>query len=47
MKVRTTMQPDVEIDVDEHEASELRAQGLLIEDRKPSPRPVAEKKEEI
>jgi hypothetical protein len=37
MKVRTTMQPDREIEVTEHEASELRAQDLLIEDRKSSP----------
>jgi hypothetical protein len=37
MKVRTTMQPDREIEVTEHEAGELRALGLLIEDRKPSP----------
>lgn len=39
MKVRTTMQPDQEIEVTEHEAKELRAQGLLLEDRRPSPSP--------
>jgi hypothetical protein len=45
MKVRTTMRPDEEIEVDEHEAGELRSQGLLIEDDKPPRRDVAKDKE--
>lgn len=40
-KVRTTMRPDLEIEVDEHEANELRSQGLLIEDTHKSGRPAA------
>lgn len=31
MKVRTTMQPDVEIDVDEIEYRGLERQGLLVD----------------
>lgn len=31
MKVRTTMQPDVELEVTEAEADQLRFQGLLID----------------
>lgn len=38
VKVRTTMQPDNEIEVDEREALDLRQQGLLIEDEKPAKR---------
>lgn len=32
MKVRTTMRPDVDVEVDDHEANELRLQGLLVEE---------------
>jgi hypothetical protein len=32
MKVRTTMQPHVEVEVNEAELLDLRRQGLLIED---------------
>jgi hypothetical protein len=45
MKVRTTMRPDEEIEVSEHEAGELRSQGLLIEDDKPTRRAVEKDKE--
>jgi hypothetical protein len=45
MKVRTTMRPDQEIEVSEHEAGELRSQGLLIEDDKP-PRQAVDKGKE-
>ena len=32
-KVRTTMQPDVELDVSDIEAADLRAQGLIVADK--------------
>jgi hypothetical protein len=32
VKVRTTIQPDVEVEVDEGELLDLKRQGLLIED---------------
>lgn len=34
--VRTTMQPDTDLEVDEREALDLRQQGLLVEDEKPA-----------
>lgn len=35
-KVRTTMQPDVELEVDATEAADLRAQGLLVDQDEPT-----------
>ncbi|MDQ3760974.1 MAG: hypothetical protein M3460_04545 [Actinomycetota bacterium] len=31
-KVRTTMQPDVELEVDDAEYTDLKRQGVLVED---------------
>ena len=39
--VRTTMRPDIDLEVDEREALDLRQQGLLIEDEKPASAPAA------
>ena len=39
-EVRTTMQPDVPLEVSEIEAADLRAQGLLVEP-KAAPKPHA------
>lgn len=36
MKVRTTMQPDVEVDVDEAEYCDLERQGLLVDRKEPT-----------
>lgn len=41
MKVRTTMQPDVVLEVTDQEADSLRFQGLLIEDPYTGPVPEA------
>lgn len=45
MKVRTTMRPDLEVEVTEHEANELRSQGVLIEDETEDRQQVAEDRE--
>ncbi|MFE1849853.1 hypothetical protein ACFYOF_06245 [Streptomyces sp. NPDC007148] len=37
-KIRTTMRPDQEIEVDDIEAADLSAQGLLVDDS-PTPAP--------
>lgn len=34
--VRTTNQPDKEIEVDDREYADLKAQGLLVDDGRPS-----------
>jgi hypothetical protein len=36
-KVRTTMQPDVEIEVGDAEYLDLKRQGLLVEEPAPAP----------
>lgn len=36
-RVRTTMQPDREIELSDADYASLKAQGLLIEDRKSAP----------
>lgn len=38
-KVRTTMQPDVEIEVGDAEYLDLKRQGLLAEESAPAPAP--------
>lgn len=38
-EVRTTMQPDVPLEVSEIEAADLRAQGLLVEPKAPKGAP--------
>jgi hypothetical protein len=48
VKVRTTIQPDVEVEVTEGELLDLKRQGLLIEDKQAEPAKAAkatEKKE--
>ncbi len=40
MKVRTTMQPDVEIEVDDAEYLDMQRQGLLLDEPKAEPKPV-------
>jgi hypothetical protein len=37
--VRTTMQPDREIEVDDADYLDLKRQGLLVEDPAPEPQP--------
>lgn len=37
--VRTTIQPDTELEVSEQEATDLRRQGLLVEDEAPAEQP--------
>lgn len=39
MKVRTTQRPDVELDVDAAEYTDLHRQGLLVNDRLPASTP--------
>lgn len=39
--VRTTMQPDREIEVGDADYLDLKRQGLLVEDPAPEPQPVA------
>jgi len=46
MKVRTTMQPDVEVEVNEAELLDLRRQGLLVEDPQTPDRKVPAKTKE-
>lgn len=41
MRVRTTIQPDVELDVSPDEADSLRHQGLLLEQEYTGPVPAA------
>lgn len=40
MKVRTTINPDLEVEVDDGELLDLRRSGLLLDDS-PAPAPVA------
>lgn len=46
VKIRTTMRPDLEIEVSEHEREELRSQGVLLEDPPKGGRPAADKDKE-
>lgn len=43
-KIRTTMRPDVEIEVGDAEYLDLQREGLLVEDNEPAAPPPAAKK---